>query len=70
MSIAQIKKAAVQLSAKERRSLRRFLANLDRINSPVFLRNVSRRNREMAAGKSVSRAAVIMRNKKLVSEGR
>ena len=69
MSISQLKAAATHLSAKERRSLRRYLTTLDRINSPSFLTKVTRRNRDMAAGKSVSRAAAIARHKTLLSKG-
>ena len=70
MSTAQLKEAVDNLSAEERAWLTRYLATLNRINDPVFVAEVTRRNREMAADHVVSRDELLDLDAKLRAEGR
>lgn len=70
MSIAELKETADKLSPEERTWLRRHLALLDRINDPVFVAEVTRRNSAMEAGEFLTREEILALHEKLKSEGR
>jgi len=70
MSTTELKEAADRLSIEERAWMRRYLALLDRIDNPEYVAEITRRNRAMAAGDSLSREQVMSIHEKLVSEGR
>ena len=70
MSTTELKETADRLSLEERAWMRRYLALLDRINTPEFVAEVTQRNRAMADGDALSREQVIALHEKLVSEGR
>ena len=54
MSLTEMLEASTKLKPRERASLRAHLFMLDRIGDPVWKKEMTRRRREMAAGRYVT----------------
>ena len=58
MSLTEMLEATTKLKPRERASLRAYLFMLDRISDSAWKKEMSRRRREMAAGRYVTSAEV------------
>jgi hypothetical protein len=56
MSLAELKRSAVKLPEKKRRELAAFLLQIGRERNEAWREEISRRMREMDAGKKVTQA--------------